>query len=95
MRSGHFGACGEKGELERMERLLLGRHQGKELCGVGICACSMSVMLPHWGALGPDGLQRHGDSRCGNGLPGGERDNGDQERRGHKQNSLVIPTAPR
>lgn len=46
-----WSGCGEKGELERMERLLLGRHRGKELCGVGISAGSMSVVLPGFGVV--------------------------------------------
>lgn len=48
-----WSGCGEKGELERMERLLLCRHRGKELCGVGISAGSMSVVLPGLGWFGP------------------------------------------
>lgn len=48
-----WSGCGEKGEVERMERLPLCRQQGKELCGVGICSCSMSVVLPGLGWFGP------------------------------------------
>lgn len=100
--AGNFEGRGEcSGCGERMERLLLCRHRGKEFVELG----PVPVPCLLWGAPGRDGLQPHGDFPCGTGIsPWGAEItrfshqanpcNSDQERREHKQVSLVMPRAP-